>query len=286
MIQVFSLQYREKARESRATWSGEALAGSFRRSYRSGNAGAYFDVQSRSSFRDQNSCEESGIHRGGNCNHGPGDRRHRHHVQRSERGAAAAGAVPGARPRMHFSLADYIDWRNHDRAFEQAAAFGSWGARLTLTGRGEPDQIPGVYATGSFFSILGVRPSAGRVFEAQDEEAGRTPTVVLSERLWNRKYGADPTVIGSTLNVNGRPHTVIGVAPASFRYPSRDTDIRAILPLDPPSRRGPYYLRGLGLLKPGIEPRRIRRHRDSASSPCRSGWWAMFGRCCFCCRQA
>ncbi|HYP13846.1 MAG TPA: ABC transporter permease [Bryobacteraceae bacterium] len=154
-------------------------------------------------------------------------------------------------PRSHFSVADYVDWRTHDQAFEDGAAFGAWGRNFTLNGQGEPEQIPGIYATSSFFSILGVRPVLGRFFEPGDDQPGRTRSLVISERLWRRR-GADNRIVGSTINVNGEPHTVVGIASSSFRYPNRDTEAWAILPLNPPTRRGPYYLRGLGRLKQDV----------------------------------
>ncbi len=154
-------------------------------------------------------------------------------------------------PKSHFSVADFIDWRTHDRAFEQVAAFGAWGRYLTLDGAGEPEQIPGTYATSRFFSILGVRPVVGRMFEPGDDEPGRTGSVVISERLWQR-HGADPRMVGATITINGALHTVVGIAPAAFRYPNRDTEAWAILPLTPPTRRGPYFLRGVGRLEPGV----------------------------------
>ncbi|MEO5823529.1 MAG: ABC transporter permease [Vicinamibacteraceae bacterium] len=154
-------------------------------------------------------------------------------------------------PRARFSVADFIDWRAHDTAFEQVAAFGAWGPTLTVDGPGEPEQIPGTYATGRFFTILGVRPMLGRVFEAGDDEPGRPRSLVISERLWQR-HGADPRMVGATVMVNGDAHTVVGVVPATYRYPSRDTEAWAILPPAQPTRRGPYFLRGIGRLKPSL----------------------------------
>jgi putative ABC transport system permease protein len=155
--------------------------------------------------------------------------------------------------RSHFSMADYADWRAHDRAFVETAAFGGWGRFMTMNGQGEPEQVPGVYATSGFFSILGVRPVLGRMFEPGDDDPGRTRSLVISEGLWRRR-GGDPRMIGATLSISGEPHTVIGVAPAGFRYPNRDTEAWAILPLTPPTRRGPYYLRGLGRLQANLTP--------------------------------
>ena len=151
-------------------------------------------------------------------------------------------------PRAYFSMADYADWQAHDRSFEESATFGLWGRSVTLTGQGEPDQVPGVYATASFFSVLGVRPAIGRLFLPGDDEPGRPRAVVISERLW-RRHGGRTEMIGSSLTVNGEVHSVIGVTPSSFRFPYRDTDVWAILPLTPPARRGPYFLRGIGRLK-------------------------------------
>jgi putative ABC transport system permease protein len=151
-------------------------------------------------------------------------------------------------PRSHFSMADFIDWRTHDKAFEDAAAFGAWGRHFTLNGQGEPEQIRGVYATSSFFSILGVQPVLGRLFEPGDDQPGQTKSLVISERFWRRR-GGDPRMVGAAINVNGEAHTIVGVAASEFRYPNRDTEAWAILSVNPPTRRGPYYLRGLGRLK-------------------------------------
>lgn len=67
-------------------------------------------------------------------------------------------------PFAHMSVADYLDWRTHDRSFEATAAFGAFGNRFNLTGGGEPEQVRGTYATAGFFSILGAKPVAGRLF--------------------------------------------------------------------------------------------------------------------------
>jgi putative ABC transport system permease protein len=154
-------------------------------------------------------------------------------------------------PRASFSMADYVDWQAHNRSFEESAAFGVWGRSVTIAGPGDPDQVSGIYTTASFFSILGVRPAIGRLFVPGDDEPGRARGVVISERLW-RRYGGRAEIVGSLLTVNGEAHSIVGVAPSSFRYPQRDTDVWAILPLTPPTRRGPYFLRGVGRLKADV----------------------------------
>ena len=156
-------------------------------------------------------------------------------------------------PRMHLSMADFVDWRALDKAFEETAAVGTMGRYLTLNGHGEPERAAGMYATSRFFSILGIRPVLGRVFEPGDDEPGRPKSLVISERLWQR-LGGNAAIVGSVFNVNGAPHTVIGIVPASFRFPNHDTEAWAILPLDPPTFRGPYYLRAFGRLKADVSP--------------------------------
>jgi predicted permease len=152
-------------------------------------------------------------------------------------------------------LADFLDWKARSRSFDTLAAFEInrfTNSRFTLTGDGEPEQVIGYRVTASFFDTLGVRPIVGRTFAAGDDEPGRPRGVVLSERLWRRRYGSNPDVLQRSVVLNGRPHTIIGVMPASFEFWQRDPEAWAILPLDPPTRRGPFFLRGVGRLKPGV----------------------------------
>jgi putative ABC transport system permease protein len=75
---------------------------------------------------------------------------------------------------------------------------------------------------------------------------------VLSERLWRRRFASNPDIVGKTVILEGRPHTVIGVMPASFEFWQPDAEVWAVLPLRPPARRGPHFLRGLARLRPGV----------------------------------
>lgn len=154
-------------------------------------------------------------------------------------------------PRTTFSKADYIDWQAHDSAFEEMAAFGAFGRLFTMNGFGEPRQVRGVYATAKFFSVFRAEPVIGRLLRVGDDEPGAVRSAVISERLW-RDNGADPKVVNSPVVINGLSHTVVGVAPAGFRYPNADTDVWAIFSLDVPLRRGPYFLSGVGRLKSSL----------------------------------
>jgi putative ABC transport system permease protein len=147
------------------------------------------------------------------------------------------------------SMADVLDWRAKSRVFESVEAINI--SRLTLTGDGEAEQVTGMSVTAAGFETLRVRPLFGRTFAAGEDQPGRPLTVVLSERLWQRRYGSDPGVLGREILVNGQPHTVIGVMPGSVEFGPRDVEAWAILSLIPPTRRGPFRYRGIARLKPG-----------------------------------
>jgi putative ABC transport system permease protein len=99
---------------------------------------------------------------------------------------------------------------------------------------------------------LRLKPLAGRFF-APDEDAPSSPhLVVLSEALWRRRFGGRKDVIGSATNINGEPATIIGVAPTQTRFPRAESELWTNLRLVPPTRRGPFFYRGIARLKAGV----------------------------------
>lgn len=113
-----------------------------------------------------------------------------------------------------FSYLDYRDLREQTRALSGLAGFD--GTYVTLEDSRGPRRSTWLsYVTGNFFSVLGVAPAAGRLIQPADEEDG-SPVVVLAYDVWQERYGGDPGVIGSTINLAGHPLTVIGVAPSRF----------------------------------------------------------------------
>ena len=111
---------------------------------------------------------------------------------------------------------DYLDWRAGPAVFENLAARMPAGG--VLTGDGEPERVTGRMVTASFFPTLGARPHAGRFFNEDEDRPGANPVIVLSHSLWQRRYGADPQVIGRAVQFNGESWTVLGVAPAKFDF--------------------------------------------------------------------
>jgi predicted permease len=145
--------------------------------------------------------------------------------------------------------ADFLDWRAQNQSFTAVTAFVQ--NRFNLTGSGRPEQMFGDMVTGDFFSILGVPPVVGRTLLSNEDRPGSANVAVLSYRLWQNRYGSNPNVIGQGIVLNGSTYTVIGVMPPGF-LSSPETQLWTNLVIDPPSRRGPYYLTGQGRLKPGV----------------------------------
>jgi putative ABC transport system permease protein len=116
------------------------------------------------------------------------------------------------------SMPNYRDYRERSRSFESIALLDSTGRGYNLTGRGEAEQVPGVRVTASFFRVLGVSPQLGRTFLQEEEQTGNDGVVVLSHGLWTRRYGADPSLVGQTIQIDSQPRVVVGVMPASFTF--------------------------------------------------------------------
>jgi len=116
------------------------------------------------------------------------------------------------------SPADYFDWREQARSFTEWAAFHY--EELNLTGTGDPEQLQGARATPEFFTTTRAQPLLGRMFTPQDAAEGNYDVIVLGQGLWERRFGADRSLIGRTVKLNGKDLTVIGVLPKSFRFPT------------------------------------------------------------------
>lgn len=148
------------------------------------------------------------------------------------------------------SIADYLDWKKSNHAFESAELFRP--NRFDVTGTKEPEQVMGVSATAGFFSALRVHPFMGRTFAAGEDAANADGVVVLSESWWRSAFDADPAILGRKLNLNGIACTVVGIMPSSFHFPQPAYQLWTNLRLIPPKRRGPFGWRGLARLKPGV----------------------------------
>jgi putative ABC transport system permease protein len=158
--------------------------------------------------------------------------------------------TPGDRNPL--SVLNYRDWATRSRSFASSAAYAY--NLFTVSGDGTPEQVQGTQVLGDLTSVLGVRPLSGRGIGAQDE---RAYTVVIGEGLWRRRYAADPGIIGHAIRMNGQPYTVVGVMPASFKFPRRDVELwtgYATILTRPEwvGDRGRRFQRAIARLRPGM----------------------------------
>jgi putative ABC transport system permease protein len=153
-------------------------------------------------------------------------------------------------PMGGISFPNLLDWREQNQVFTGIAAWGGGG--YTLTGNGDPEQLPGSSISYNTFEVLGIAPVLGRTFREEEDRPGQDLVVILGYGLWERRFGAKPDVIGQTITINNRPRTVIGVMPPGFKFPEI-AELWVPLALD--TRRWTRNDHGLGCvarLKPGV----------------------------------
>jgi putative ABC transport system permease protein len=129
----------------------------------------------------------------------------------SARDATAGGRFNGFLP---FSYPNYKDLRDRNRVFSGLLAYTF--SQLNLSGRGDPEQVNAILASGNYFDVLGVQPALGRGFLPEEDSGQGSRVAVIGYGLWQRRFGADRSVLGQTITLSGRPFTVIGVAPPGF----------------------------------------------------------------------
>jgi putative ABC transport system permease protein len=164
---------------------------------------------------------------------------------------------PGAHDVL--STDDVVALREGARALGPVAAYFSPVGGFAITGLGDPERVYGTAATEDLFDVLGVRPILGRGFVAEDGKPGAAPVVVLSHALWQRRFGGDPAIIGRSIGVNDRSHTIVGVMPQGFGFPyPRVADLWPIFRPERSDSRPPFYVRTVARLRPGVDPAEIR----------------------------
>ena len=182
------------------------------------------------------------------------------------------GTEQHAGPRVFQRLAypDYVDYRETARPLVHLAA---WDLdQVALTADGTTDRLLVGIVSGDYFSTLGLTPQVGRLIGKGDDAPGGPVVVVLAHDYWHRRFGSDPSVLGSTVRINGRLATVVGVAPAGFDGPLKFLRLDAYLPLQVmtnPSRlasRDALSVRVLGRLDPGVTLARVQAALDGTAA--------------------
>src|SRR5262249_27122715 len=141
--------------------------------------------------------------------------------------------------------ADFLDWRDQAKAFEQIAAYTFDSA--DLTGNGEPERLDAGMVSASLFATLGVAPALGRAFTPEEDTLGGPGAVILSDGLWRRRFGGDPEVIGRAITLGNQSRTVVGIMPPGFRFPG-ESDLWLPIALDVPQELGRQHMLHVSVL--------------------------------------
>ena len=146
----------------------------------------------------------------------------------------------------------FSDWTQRATSvFDALGAIRGWGPNLT--GIDEPERLTGAAVSAGYFASLGIPAASGRTFSADDDRPGAAPVAVISDSLWTRRFGADRSLVGRAIELDGMPTTVIGIMPASFMPPVIGAEIWSPLRIDPAN--APYgliLLQTIGRLKAGV----------------------------------
>ena len=156
--------------------------------------------------------------------------------------------------RMVSSVPDFLDIRTQSKSYSSVAPIDPQAA-MNLTGGSEPERVQAARVGATFWSLLGVTPALGRGFAPNEDSQSAGRTVVLSDGLWKRRFGADRRVVGKTIALDGNTYTVIGVAPPQFSFPDRpDVWIPLVFGKDDlnPEGRGAHWMGIIGRLAPNV----------------------------------
>jgi putative ABC transport system permease protein len=157
--------------------------------------------------------------------------------------------------------ANLLDWRERNRVFEDIAFYIGSDIRAasltdyTFTGGGDAERLQALRVSTNFFDVLGARPMLGRTFRPEESTLGQHAVIVLSERFWRQRFGADPAIVGREISLSGTAHAVVGVMPERFRFDWEQPDFWAPLAFSPAQfarMRVPHWLRAVARLKPGV----------------------------------
>ena len=168
---------------------------------------------------------------------------------------------------------NYMDWAAQQQVFESIAAIAS-GSFTLREADAEPEDLRAQRVTAGFFDVLRVQPALGRAFTKENETEGRHRLVVLSDGLWRRRFGGDPSIVGRTIPLEGEPYEVAGIMPPDFQYPvgvPRATDLWVpyVVPaserIRDPTRRS-HYLQTIARLKPGVSLRQAQAQMDQVAA--------------------
>ncbi len=154
-----------------------------------------------------------------------------------------------------FSSAQFEEMKASAKSFTALGAYGR-PENFALSSGGEPEELKGARVAANFLEVLGVPPALGRSFFEEEDKAGGRPVAMISRRLWKRRFGGDPTVVGKEVTLESTGTTIIGVLPEGFEFPYADVDVWVTRPAEwsmlPPRYWGVPTLTGFGRLQANV----------------------------------
>lgn len=167
------------------------------------------------------------------------------------------------------SPSNFYDWREQSELFEGMAAYLQDSTGFTLTGGGEAEQVRGGFATPSLFPLLGVAAVEGRTFRPEENWERSERAAVIAHGFWQRRFGADPTVVGRTVTLDGHPYQIVGVLPRGFEMPGPSSDVWVPFRWNESEirtaewARRAHFLDVIGKLEPGVSIEEARTELSS-----------------------
>jgi putative ABC transport system permease protein len=154
--------------------------------------------------------------------------------------------------RMELSPPNYRDWKAQQQSFVAMGAYH--GLETNFVAKGEPERLSGAAVTADLLPVLGVQPATGRLFTRDEEEHESGGRIILSHGLWERAFGSDRGVIGRAVLLDGTPHVIVGIMPATFSFPTRESAFWTLMSAADRlnDERDNYWFHALGRLKPGV----------------------------------
>ena len=182
---------------------------------------------------------------------------------RDPHGIVMVWEKPPGGDRNGISTLNFLDWKNQNTVFEHMAAI-NFGGNVTLTGAGQPEELQGVRVSASYFDIFGVQAVFGRTFAPDEDQLGKSQVVILSHRLWENRFGADPSIVGRTLTLSGKPCTVVGVMPAHSPFDRSYAQLWIPLSFEPRDMTRDYHwMLSFARLKPGVSLEKAQAGMDA-----------------------
>jgi putative ABC transport system permease protein len=151
------------------------------------------------------------------------------------------------------SPGNFLDWQKQSTSFEKLVAINGSAYNL-VSGDAEPERLRGARVSAGLFEVLGVKPVQGRTFVDEEDQPGHENVVILSGGLWKRRFGADPNIVGQSITLSASSYTVIGIMPATFGFPDRDTELWTPIAFTArqAQQHGSHYLSVIARLKQGV----------------------------------